>query len=200
MTDLRTAAQLALKSMEKATRFMSDSDYKKLNHAIEVLKDALAEHDKCMEWYRARKANWDLQRQLVSETKERDRQRQEEALQRLTDVQQEIEAAPAAPEEDPELCAALGWVGGISEPVLDRVALLRRVAELAQNMQAKTKRAWDVGYDSGLKAASEFAAERRLNDAEIGEIWFNAKMPGVTETQARLLIRAAEAKLKDNHE
>ena len=147
MTDLRTAAQQALKSMEKATGFMYDSVYRGLNKSIEDLKDALA-----------------------------------------------------APEEDPELCAALGWVGGISEPVLDRKVLLRRVAELAQDMQAKTKRAWDVGYDSGLKAASEFAAERRLNDAEIGEIWFNAKMPGVTETQARLLIRAAEAKLKDNHE
>ena len=138
MTDLRTAAQLALKSMEKATRFMSDSDYKKLNHAIEVLKDALA-----------------------------------------------------VPEEDPELSAALGWVGGISEPVLDRKALLRRVAEIAQDMQAKTKREWDVGYDRGLKAASE----RRLNDAEIGEVWFEAKIPGLTETQARLLIRAAERRL-----
>ena len=111
-----------------------------------------------------------------------------------------LRAALAEPEEDPELSAALGWVAGISEPVLDRKTLLRRVAELAQDMQAKTKRAWDVGYDCGLKAASEFAAERRLNDAEIGEIWFNAKLPGVTETQARLLIRAAEAKIKDNHE
>ena len=43
MTDLRTVAQLALKSMEKATRFMSDSDYRNLNNSIEVLKDALAE-------------------------------------------------------------------------------------------------------------------------------------------------------------
>ena len=110
------------------------------------------------------------------------------------------EAALAEPEEDPELSAALGWAAGISEPVLDRKALLRRVAEIATDMQAKTKRAWDTGYDCGLKAASEFAAERRLNDAEIGEIWFNAKLPGVTETQARLLIRAAEAKIKDNHE
>jgi hypothetical protein len=147
MTDLRTSAQQALEVMEKATRFMSDADYRNLNASIEDLKAALA-----------------------------------------------------SPEEDPELSAALGWVGGISEPVLDRKALLRRVAEIARDMQAKTKRAWDLGYDSGLKAASEFAAERLLNDAEIGEIWFNAKMPGVTETQARLLIRAAEAKLKDNHE
>ena len=102
-----------------------------------------------------------------------------------------LRSALAAPEEDPELSAALGWVGGISEPVLDRKALLRRVAEIAQDMQAKTKRAWYVGYDRGLKAASE----RRLNDAEIGEVWFEAKIPGLTETQARLLIRAAERRL-----
>ena len=99
-----------------------------------------------------------------------------------------LRAALAEPEEDPELSAALGWAAGISEPALDRKALLRRVAELAQDMQAKTKRAWDVGYDCGLKAATE----RRLSDAEIGEVWFAAKIPGVTETQARVLIRAAE--------
>lgn len=99
-----------------------------------------------------------------------------------------LRAALAEPEEDPELSAALGWVAGISEPVLDRKTLLRRVAELAQDMQAKTKRAWDVGYDCGLKAASE----RRLSDSEIGEIWFAARIPGLTESDARRLIRAAE--------
>jgi hypothetical protein len=106
-----------------------------------------------------------------------------------------VHGALAEREEDHELAAALGWVGGISEPVLDRKVLLRRVAEIARDMQAKTKRAWDVGYDSGLKAASEFAAERRLTDAEIGEVWFEAKIPGLTETQARLLIREAERRL-----
>ena len=38
-------------------------------------------------------------------------------------------------------------------------------------------------------------ARRRLTDAEIGEIWFASKIPGLTETNARLLIRAAERKL-----
>ena len=107
-----------------------------------------------------------------------------------------LRAALAEPEEDPELCAALGWAAGISEPVLDRKALLRRVAEIATDMQAKTKRAWDVGYDCGLKAASE----RRLTDAEIGEVWFEAKIPGLTETQARLLIRAAERRLLEDEQ
>lgn len=33
-------------------------------------------------------------------------------------------------EEDEELSAALGWPGGISEPLLDRAALLQLVSEL----------------------------------------------------------------------
>lgn len=36
---------------------------------------------------------------------------------------------------------------------------------------------------------------RRLTDAEISEIWFAAAIPGLTETSARLLIRAAERRL-----
>lgn len=33
---------------------------------------------------------------------------------------------------------------------------------------------------------------RRLTDDEIGQIWFEAKIPGLTESDARRLIRAAE--------
>lgn len=36
--------------------------------------------------------------------------------------------------------------------------------------------------------------QRRLNDSEIGELWFSCKLP-VTETDARILIRAAENEL-----
>ena len=111
-----------------------------------------------------------------------------------------LRAALKEPQQDPELSAALGWVAGISEPLLDRKALLRRVAEIATDSQAKTKRAWDVGYDCGIRAAKEFAAERRLTDAEIGEIWFEAKIPGMTETQARRLIRAAERRLLEGEQ
>lgn len=39
---LHEAAQQALEAMEKATRFMSDKDYRKLNESIDVLKAALA--------------------------------------------------------------------------------------------------------------------------------------------------------------
>lgn len=41
------------------------------------------------------------------------------------------------------------------------------------------------------------ARERRLTDDEIAVIWFHARLPGVTETAARMLIRAAEGKLRD---
>ena len=43
MNDLRTAAQQALEAMDKATRFMSDADYRKLNEAITALRAALAQ-------------------------------------------------------------------------------------------------------------------------------------------------------------
>lgn len=39
-----------------------------------------------------------------------------------------------------------------------------------------------------------FKAPRRLTDAEIGEVWFAARIPGLNETDARRLIRAAEAR------
>jgi len=40
-----------------------------------------------------------------------------------------------------------------------------------------------------------YKAPRRLTDAEIGEVWFAAKIPGLTETAARALIRAAEQRM-----
>lgn len=36
---------------------------------------------------------------------------------------------------------------------------------------------------------------RRLTDSEISEVWFQARITGLTETSARLLIRAAERRL-----
>lgn len=39
--------------------------------------------------------------------------------------------------------------------------------------------------------------KRSLTDAEIGAIWFEAKIPGLTETNARLLIRATERKIRE---
>ena len=41
----RKVLEQALEAMDKATRYMSDSDYVKLNHAIDVLRDSLAQPD-----------------------------------------------------------------------------------------------------------------------------------------------------------
>lgn len=41
----RKVVEQALETMDKATRYMSDVDYVKLNHAIDVLRDALAQPD-----------------------------------------------------------------------------------------------------------------------------------------------------------
>ena len=117
MTDLRTAAQQALKSMEKATGFMYDSVYRGLNKSIEDLKDALAEP---------------------------------------------VQEPPCATKECmPSECPNC-------EDHADELT---------------------VAYMMGA------SARRRLTDAEVGEVWFAAKIPGLTETQARLLIRAAERRL-----
>ena len=64
MSDLRTAALRALEAMKKATRFMSDSDYKKLNEAIEDLDAVLAiiqpeiKDDKPFGYFRAEPFGW----------------------------------------------------------------------------------------------------------------------------------------------
>ena len=51
--------------------------------------------------------------------------------QEVRDTITTLRAALAQPDpQDPELSAALGWPGGISEPVLDRKTLLQQVAAL----------------------------------------------------------------------
>ena len=64
MSDLRTAAQQALEAMEKATRFMSDKDYRKLNESIDVLKAALAGHE-CHNCASLEAQNTELDRKLA---------------------------------------------------------------------------------------------------------------------------------------
>ena len=99
MTTLRTAAQQALEALEADCGGRCNAEYNPCwqREVAETLRAALAEHDKNLAWFKERKANWDLQRKLAEETEERDRLRQEDALQRLTDVNQEIEAEPVEP-------------------------------------------------------------------------------------------------------
>ena len=59
-----------------------------------------------------------------------------------------------------------------------------------------TSESWEIA-PSGTLALLDKCRHIALTDDEIGRIWFQCKLPGVTETQARLLIRAAEAKLRE---
>ena len=82
MTTLREAAQQALEALEAMNPYPASKEDQRA-YAITALRAALAENDKRMEWYQERKANWDLQRKLASETEERDRQRREYDEERL---------------------------------------------------------------------------------------------------------------------
>jgi len=107
MTTLQTAAQQALNALsciEYSFCGITDGPSEDTTEAvITTLRAALAEHDKNLAWFKERKANWDLQRKLAEETQERDRQQAlvEDALQRFTDVNQELEAALAEPVQEP---------------------------------------------------------------------------------------------------
>jgi hypothetical protein len=69
-----------------------------------------------------------------------------------------------------------------------------RLTKLMQNRIDKMKGAGaPVGGPAGESSAAVVPAPaRRLTDDEIGQIWFAAKIPGLTESDARRLIRAAE--------
>ena len=54
--------------------------------------------------------------------------------------------------QDPELSAALGWPGGISDPVLDRKVLLQMVAALMQDKlweDHRVRHLWDHAQQAG---------------------------------------------------
>ena len=55
---------------------------------------------------------------------------------------------------------------------------------------------WEVA-PAGTLALLDKCRHISLTDDEIGRLWFKAALPSVTETQARFLIRAAEAKLRE---
>ena len=55
---------------------------------------------------------------------------------------------------------------------------------------------WEVA-PAGTLALLDKCRHISLTDDEIGRLWHRAALPGVTETQARFLIRAAEEKLRE---
>jgi hypothetical protein len=102
MTDLHKAAQQALEALEMSRRFVYADNRPQCDDAIEALRVTLKQEAEAAAWLAERKNHW----------------------------RKEREKAQAAKDQDPELSAALGWPGGISDPVLDRKVLLQKVAAL----------------------------------------------------------------------
>ena len=69
-------------------------------------------------------------------------------------------------EEDEELSAALGWPGGISDPILDRAALLRLVATVTAEL-ASMRRCLDAADRERSELRDR--AERAEADAALWE-------------------------------
>ena len=79
-----------------------------------------------------------------------------------------------------------------AEPVQEPVAWECK----AGGLKALTQRQYDAQpLNIKLHYTRIAAPQRHLADDEIGRLWFEAKIPGLTETSARLLIRAAEKML-----
>ena len=91
MSDLRDAARQALEFI-KVTNARSEFwlvPGSNLNKTVNALKAALEKHAKDVEWMKQRHANWRLQKELVDQTKERDRQRQGYEEARMAELEPE---------------------------------------------------------------------------------------------------------------
>ena len=55
---------------------------------------------------------------------------------------------------------------------------------------------WEVA-PAGTLALLDTCRHISLTDDELGRLWFQSALHGVTETQARFLIRAAEQALRE---
>lgn len=106
MNTLHEAAQQALGFVTSevwgTTTYMDVRVYEDAAKLRDVLRAALKREEEAAAWLAERKEHW----------------------------RKEREKAQAAKDQDPELSAALGWPGGISNPVLDRTQLLQMVAAL----------------------------------------------------------------------
>ena len=142
MTTLRTAAQQALEALEDLSDcYDGDDDYDgecaschtrsylphdadcKRNNAVNALRATLRREEEALAWLEERKRHWRRERERMRAAPECPHASDEAC--KLCYLEQQ-----AAPQQDPELSAALGYPGGISDPVLNRVELLRMVAEM----------------------------------------------------------------------
>ncbi len=87
------------------------------------LRAALKREEEALAWLEERKQHWKRERERMRSAPECPHGSDEAC--KLCYLEQQ-----ATPQQDPELSAALGYPGGISDPVLNRVKLLRMVAEM----------------------------------------------------------------------
>ena len=105
---LREAALRALEALDWYAECAMVSD--KAADAASALRAALEQYDKDRVWIEERKANWALQRKLITETPERDKQ------------QQEYEEARSAALEQPERAQAMRDAGYTRRPTIREMA------------------------------------------------------------------------------
>jgi len=86
MSDLRNAAEQVVEAWDNDENGTMDHP---LSGAMEMLRAALEKHKKDVEWMKQRHANWRLQKELVEQTQERDRQRQEYEEARMAELEPE---------------------------------------------------------------------------------------------------------------
>ena len=91
--------------------------------AADELRVALKREEEALAWLKERQQHWKRERERMQAAPECPHDSDEAC--KLCYLEQQ-----AAPSQDPQLSAALGYPGGISDPVLNRVELLRMVAEL----------------------------------------------------------------------
>ena len=87
------------------------------------LRAALKREEEALAWLEERKRHWRRELERMRAAPECPHGSDEAC--KLCYLEQQ-----ATPQQDPELSAALGYPGGISDPVLNRVELLRMVAEM----------------------------------------------------------------------
>jgi hypothetical protein len=180
MTTLRQAAQQALEALEKVQR---DGDAHwpiTIDEAITALREVLAQEDETREMLRTLGFGSQCPESIGI------------TLRRWRDGY----AAALAQQEQQE-----------QEPVDAEAALRCALAQrdwAFKQLQAQPNRRTGLPHCERSCEANAFQIEirrlkalldqpRRLTDDQIGRLWFEAKIPGLNEADARRLIRAVEA-------
>ncbi|MFM2007608.1 MAG: hypothetical protein RLZZ09_3263 [Pseudomonadota bacterium] len=181
MSDLRAAAQQALDAMKCLVEAyemqnMIHADINDAEYAITTLRAALEQYDKDRVWIEERKANWALQRKLVTETPERDKQRRE------------YEGARNAALEQPE-----------QEPV----AWMRPDNRVSEESTARTQFSRGavkppIGTWTPLYTHPPRRAWRGLSKDESLKLW-GMRSDGPSNTEITSYARAIEAALKERN-